>query len=318
MSTTRESTISESANNEIKINVDRLPSPPQVVVKILELDRDPESGVIELAKAVQSDPAISSHILKCCNSPLLGLSREVTSIQQAVAVIGMRGTKMMALSFSVLTSASETNDKQVQQFWVASVASALSFQRFVDKGGLQFEKDTAFVVGLLSRLAALGVELDQDSELNTRSLDQKLHDAGQPGLREYSAGVLRTWNFPESIIEVIESNDTLLSQFLDCANSIADTVVEGIQGSTGTETIQLFNELYNTIDPSGLPMYDEFVYDVINDWYDYLTTLGIDSPMVGDMSQVEQDKKAAMQRLIQELQEESAKAEAKAAEETAA
>ena len=89
----------------------RLPTPPAVVIRLLELTRRSDVAVKELADTVAMDPGLSAKILRFVNSPLAGLSREVTSLNQAVALVGIRGVKMMALSFSVLAQVPQRCEK---------------------------------------------------------------------------------------------------------------------------------------------------------------------------------------------------------------
>ena len=80
----------------------QLPTPPGVVVRLLELTKRPDASAREIADTVAMDPSLSAKILRFVNSPLAGLRRQVASVSQAVALMGVRGVKMMALSFAVL------------------------------------------------------------------------------------------------------------------------------------------------------------------------------------------------------------------------
>ena len=82
----------------------RLPTPPGAVVQLLELTRQPEVSVREIADTIGLDPGLSMKLLRFANSPMAGSVREITSLQHAVSLMGINGVKMMALSFALLSS----------------------------------------------------------------------------------------------------------------------------------------------------------------------------------------------------------------------
>jgi len=54
-----------------KLNIEDLPSPPSVAVKLLELFDDPDVALKDIAKVIQVDPALTAKIISYCNSPLI-------------------------------------------------------------------------------------------------------------------------------------------------------------------------------------------------------------------------------------------------------
>jgi diguanylate cyclase (GGDEF)-like protein len=78
-----------------------LPSPPGIVVALLRLGEDPEVTARGLARLIANDPALTTQILRIVNSPFFGLRREVTSLQQAVAFLGISGVRTVSLGFSL-------------------------------------------------------------------------------------------------------------------------------------------------------------------------------------------------------------------------
>jgi diguanylate cyclase (GGDEF)-like protein len=78
-----------------------LPSPPGIVVSLLQLGEDPEVTAQGLARLIAKDPALTTQVLRIVNSPLFGIRREVTSLQQAVAFLGISGVRTVSLGFSL-------------------------------------------------------------------------------------------------------------------------------------------------------------------------------------------------------------------------
>jgi hypothetical protein len=67
-----------------------IPSRPQVLVQLEnELTKDdPDPRVI--ARLISGDVGLSAAVLKTVNSPFFGLSRRISSVAQAVSLLGMR------------------------------------------------------------------------------------------------------------------------------------------------------------------------------------------------------------------------------------
>ena len=72
----------ESLNNLLAQleEMEDLPSPPDIVTRIIELLRDPESDIKELMDTLTKDPALVAKILKTANSAMYARRREVTNL----------------------------------------------------------------------------------------------------------------------------------------------------------------------------------------------------------------------------------------------
>ena len=67
---------------------DRLPSLPQIAIRVIELARAPEPDFAEVTKVVRTDPALSSKMLKTANSALFGLRQSVKLSKQRFRCLG--------------------------------------------------------------------------------------------------------------------------------------------------------------------------------------------------------------------------------------
>src|SRR5436189_133561 len=87
----------------------RLPSPPAIAVRILEVVQRDDFSFVELASVIQTDPALTGRILRVANSSFYSLSRNVTTIETAVAVMGANAVKNIALSFILAQAFQRSN-----------------------------------------------------------------------------------------------------------------------------------------------------------------------------------------------------------------
>jgi HD-like signal output (HDOD) protein len=83
--------------NEIK----NLPPLPNSVMKIQELCSEREVDISKLIEVIEKDPMLSVNILKLVNSPMYGMSKEITSVRQALTLFGVAMVRGFAVSSSI-------------------------------------------------------------------------------------------------------------------------------------------------------------------------------------------------------------------------
>ena len=67
----------------------------------MEVVNDPDSGAAELKDVIETDAALSARILRCVNSSAYATRTEVTSLQQAIAYLGLNQIRNLAVTASV-------------------------------------------------------------------------------------------------------------------------------------------------------------------------------------------------------------------------
>lgn len=193
----------------------KLPTPPGVVLKLLELTRQPDVSVKEIADTIAADPGLSAKILRFANSPIAGIGREVTSLIQAVNLQGIRGVKMMALSFSVLSQGPSKacpgfhSDHHAVQSLACGVA-AKSITALTRLGSSQ----EAFSAGLLSQIGRAALAAAAPKEYAPVLATAKSIPRDLPALEQTAIGstyaavggqLLRTWGIPETLCRAVET-----------------------------------------------------------------------------------------------------------------
>ena len=155
----------------------RLPSPPGVALRILELARSDDATLDDLAKTLSTDPALAGRILKYVNSPQAGLGRSITSLDQAVSQIGFRGVQMMALSFSLVSAGNGQvcAGFEFDRFWTRSLACAVANKVLSETAG-RLDPNEAFITGLLYHIGqiALACGVPQLSSRSSNSATPKI------------------------------------------------------------------------------------------------------------------------------------------------
>jgi signal transduction histidine kinase/HD-like signal output (HDOD) protein len=129
--------------------VTQLPFSP-VAMKIVEVARDERAGAREMAKIIVLDQAFTARLLRIANSPFYGQSREVSTVSQAVSILGMDAIASLALTlFTFGTFADEDNEiLSIGQLWEHSLGCAV-WSRAVATHIGRISPEEAFIAGLL-------------------------------------------------------------------------------------------------------------------------------------------------------------------------
>ncbi|UCD56362.1 MAG: HDOD domain-containing protein [Candidatus Hydrogenedentota bacterium] len=138
--------------------IKQLSTLPGVILRILEVMNNPMADARDVEKEIMEDPIITAKILKVANSPYYGVDRNITTISQAVVLMGFAEVQNIAISVSIFSCFSgPTQMFDRQQFWehcFATAAAAEALQRRVSA-----ETNEGFVGGLLHDIGR--IVLDQ-------------------------------------------------------------------------------------------------------------------------------------------------------------
>lgn len=196
----------------------QLPSPPGTALQVLRLCRRPDTQVQEVADAIRSDPALSARLLKYANSSYVGVGREVTSVRNAVLLLGLRAVKLTALGFSVAMPEFQPRCQgfDLRRFWAESFAAA-TLARQIAGGIAGADREEAFTAGLLANLGCLALAKGCPDEY-AQALEA--HRRGRPLLEaereyvgldhvEFGAQLLADWGLPKILVNAVRSQSTV-------------------------------------------------------------------------------------------------------------
>ncbi len=191
-------------------NTEHLPSLPAVAVRVLDLIRQENVAVSEIAETIAQDPVLSAKILKVVNSPLFGVANNISSLPQAMVVLGLRTLKVMVLSFSLVAELANLRDENFDHelFWRRSVTTAVSSSLLAERCDPSVQ-DEAFAAGLLADLGILAA--NQCARSDYQPVLKRYREGSCPlqevegrhlGVThaEMSAGLLEGWQLPDPLI----------------------------------------------------------------------------------------------------------------------
>ena len=164
-------------NNSISLNdvarSDRLPSLPQVAVRVIDMAQEPEPDFDELASVIRMDPALSGKILKTANSALMGLRHTVSSIEAALPQLGITMVRTLVLGFTLARHDTRQRemDWAIRKFWRCSLTQAVIAEQLAHEipGA---DAPTFFLGGLLQDIGILALMHELSEEYVIDVLEQ--------------------------------------------------------------------------------------------------------------------------------------------------
>lgn len=185
-----------------------LPSLPAVVAELLATMDQDDIDTHALAAKITLDQALTAKTLRLANSSFYGMPAKVTSIQQAVSVLGFHAIRTLVTACSVTESFKPAPGNQFDfpAFWRHSIASAVCARVLAPH--VRVNPDTAFTAGLLHDLGTLVLATRFPDDYRRVHAWRRQHDCGAApaqmavfGIDHASVGsaLARHWKFPAPI-----------------------------------------------------------------------------------------------------------------------
>jgi len=145
--------ISESFLKKLN-SIKNIPTLPVILQKLGKEIRNPASDAKRIARIIEDDPAMMARILRVVNSAFYAAAEPVTSIQMAVARIGMTAVNNIAMSTAVFSAFGKAGTEfNRQEFWKHSIctgiAASVLYERVRPVMPERFGKDILHLSGLL-------------------------------------------------------------------------------------------------------------------------------------------------------------------------
>ena len=183
-----------------------LPPFPAIAARVAELLESELTSFYDVAELLEIDAALSAEVLRLANSALIGVRYEITSVMQALAVLGSRrvATLIMTLSLSKLVGKLGKSEA-MRRLWRHNLACALAARHLAE---LQHrDPNEAYYAGLfhdVGRLALFAQEpgLYDQALRNGDDIDEMERHHFGVDHHEASAWVMEQWKLPESFVDV--------------------------------------------------------------------------------------------------------------------
>ncbi|MGE3728200.1 MAG: HDOD domain-containing protein [Candidatus Sericytochromatia bacterium] len=199
--------------------VDELPEVPQTALRVIQLLNDPDTDVASLADVISSDQALTAKVLRLCNSAYYGLSRKVTTISEAVMIIGFSSIKslvMMITTQSTLNKGLLGYKLNAGYFWEHSIGAA-EISRHLAVQLKHREPEECFIAGLIHDIGKMvlnqyalpevykATNLHQKEQIPVYEAEQQILSFDHAAI---GGALAERWNFPPMLVESIRRHHT--------------------------------------------------------------------------------------------------------------
>jgi putative nucleotidyltransferase with HDIG domain len=250
----------EHSIDQLINDVGDLPPFPQAAQKALRLLRNPDANIKELAKVISIDQTLSGLLLRWANSAWYSLQSRVTTVNRAVAIVGLKSVRELILASataSYLNRPLPGYEMRRGDLWRRSIGVATGAAYLTQNRGPEIQEE-AYFAGLLCDIGKLAFEkLIRDIDtlspewMNAPFLEMERAKFGFDHA-QLGAEMVRRWNLPDVLVNTIAHhhtpNDAGDQRYLASVVHISDSAMtmlgigegkDGLRYNLDSEAIQL-------------------------------------------------------------------------------
>lgn len=188
-----------------------------VATKAIQMAQDERTQAMDLATVISADQALTAKILRLSNSPYYGYARRISTVREAVILLGMRTVRSVAVSSAIIDAfklPEFVGEFSTDLFWAHSVTVGLVAE-LVAKETKACRPEDAFTAGVLhdvGKLATMVADPETFAELIEIVSRDGVHfrdaELAVFGLThaEIGAELVEGWRFPEALVAAIRDH----------------------------------------------------------------------------------------------------------------
>lgn len=206
-----EGRISESKDwREIVAWVSDLPPMPQVASRAMQMVENPDTTAKELTDLLANDTALAARVLKIANSAMFSRQREITTLNQAIMMIGFKALKGIIVA-ATLRQLNKSFGNLQKLIWENSMCTAMAATSLAKRLKKRYTEEI-FLLGLLHSLGQIVlilqtskeyqtvIKLIEDQKIDYVSAEQQVLGFAHPLI---GALVAKKWNFSAETCQAI-------------------------------------------------------------------------------------------------------------------
>lgn len=210
-------------NEEIEkvLNGVKIPPQPKVLIELRQQAAHGFPNLKNVASIISTDVGLSASVLKIINCPFYGLSKPISSIQQAVMLLGANNLMNIVTSASLRQSVKGKACISIENFWAKAtdianlcmgIARYCHFNKVDDYYALGLFHDSGIV--LLAQKFSNYKEVQAESNTKKRSLTEVEDEFFQTDHATIGYYLSKSWHLPDSVTETIRDHHNLDRVFL--------------------------------------------------------------------------------------------------------
>lgn len=124
-----------------------IPPCPAILAKLMQEMRADEPDFPKISKLIGTDASLAAAMLKTVNSPFYGLRSKATSVQQAVALLGLRNVVQLVTGLLLRNTFAGGSSELMDEYWESS-SSIAQVNALLARRIKGFNRDEAYTFAL--------------------------------------------------------------------------------------------------------------------------------------------------------------------------
>ncbi len=203
-----------SASNSLLATLEELPKLrpfPTVASRVMAACEDPNADPKDVSAIIQCDPSMAIRLLNVANSPAYGFSSEISTIDQAIVVLGFRSARNLVLSVAAadVFAGGETAKEARAKLWKHSLGCAAVARLLASQVG-NVSPEEAFLAAILHDVGKLVFYdvadtdyLDVTQDVDSNSIINVETEAFGTNHQELGQRCADQWGLPLEIADAI-------------------------------------------------------------------------------------------------------------------
>jgi putative nucleotidyltransferase with HDIG domain len=195
---------------------EQLPTLPSVVTKVLNLISNPKVSAKKIGEVISTDISLSSKTLKIVNSAFYGFPKRVSTITQAVVILGFNAIKSAVFGVAVINAFNKYSKNPIidyNEFWKHSVAVGSASRVIAKHAGCDMTEEV-FIGGVIHDIGKLILSQfsantyqkviekarEKDDKYSYSEIERQFINYDHSEIGHY---LVEKWNFPENLASII-------------------------------------------------------------------------------------------------------------------
>jgi len=200
---------------DVMAKVEHLPPLPQAALRVSRLMQEEDTNAERIAAIIRLDASFTSNVLRLCNSAAYGFSRRISTVKEAVAILGFSTLKSMVymiLAKSALNHEVAGYSLKRGDLLFNALSGAVYAKHIAQKERLP-DHELAFTGGLLRDIGKIvlgdfvGEEYKKIEEVSIQNrIDYLMAEDKVLGMNHARAGkyLAEKWNLPNPLMLSIQ------------------------------------------------------------------------------------------------------------------
>lgn len=209
---------------------------PAAVARLLAEINSPDPDTAKLELIISAEPQISARVLRTINSSQFALREPVKTVRHAITLLGFNRIRSIVLSYAMLEAMPRPTSPffKHEMFWTDTLLRALLARSLTQRTGLQ-DPEEAFTAMLLADVSVPVLLLCWEDryqpilarwEGHPKELCHLERQAFGWDHARASAWVLRRWEFPEDLVQLVGNHNLEPEELLK--QGLVDTLANQI------------------------------------------------------------------------------------------